>query len=173
MATTYEPIASQTLGSDTANIEFTSIPGTYTDLVLVLTGRTSRTTDAFEAVGMRFNSDSGSNYSLTYLLGSGAATASNRASNITNVEFARFNPSVSGNTSPAIAVAQIMSYASTSVFKTVLGSGAASAEAYPVSRYVGLWRSTAAITSIRLQTGLGPNFVSGATASLYGIKAAV
>ena len=35
MPATYEPIASTTLGSDAANVEFTSLSGTYTDLIVV------------------------------------------------------------------------------------------------------------------------------------------
>jgi hypothetical protein len=169
---TYEPIASQTLGSTATSVTFSSIPSTYTDLVICVTGRTDRTATAAEAIGLRFNSDTGSNYSVTYLLGSGSSASSARAANISYAELSRMNPSASGNTNPALAIFHIMSYSNTSVYKTALGLGAASAETYPVSRYVSLWRSTAAITSVLVIPAIGPNFVAGSTFSLYGIKGA-
>lgn len=172
MPRTYEPIASQTLGSDASFIEFTSIAATWTDLVLVLTGRTSRTATADEAVMVRFNSDSGSNYSLTNLIASGASVVSQRASNQTGAEWGRMNTSSSSNTTPSVSILTVQSYANTNVNKTALGVTAASQEAFGVARYVSLWRSTSAITAIRVYPALGPDFKSGATASLYGIKAA-
>lgn len=172
MPATYEPMASATLGSAASSFTFGNIPGTYTDLLITVAGRTDRTANASEAIGVRFNGDSGSNYAVTYLLGTGAAASAARASNISYAELSRMNPSVSGNTSPALAIFHIMSYANTSVFKTALGIGAASAETYPVSRYVALWRSTAAITSVVVIPAIGPNFVTGTSFSLYGLKAA-
>ena len=38
MAITYEPIATNTLGSAAASVTFSSISGTYTDLVVVVSG---------------------------------------------------------------------------------------------------------------------------------------
>lgn len=175
MPATYEPIATITLGSAASSIEFTAIPGTFTDLVCVLTGRTDRTATADEALLFRLgngSADSGSNYSLTNLLGNGSAALSQRASNQTSAEWGRMNPSASSNTTPSMAILQVMGYANTNVFKTALGISAASAEANPVARYVALWRSTAAVTNLRLAPALGPNFVAGTSASLFGLKAA-
>jgi hypothetical protein len=172
VASTYEPIASQTLGADAASVTFSAIAATWTDLRLIVTGRTDWTTDEFEALGLRFNSDTGSNYSHTVLLGNGSAASSSRLSSNTSTNPQRFNPSHNSNTSPAVAIVEIMSYSNTNVFKTVLGASAASAENFEVARGVGLWQSTSAITSVTLIPIVGSNFKSGLTASLYGIKAA-
>jgi hypothetical protein len=76
---TYEAIATQTLGSAAASVTFSSIPGTYTDLVLVVAGTLTTGT---ENIVMQFNGDTGSNYSVTSLLGDGSTASSFRSSNI-------------------------------------------------------------------------------------------
>ena len=172
MAVTYEPIASQTLGSDAASVTFSDIPQTYTDLVLVSIGRTSRTASADEALNFRFNSDSGSNYSLTNLIANGSSVISQRASNLTSAEWGRMNTSSSSNTTFSYATLNIFSYSNTSIYKTTLGETSANQESYGIARYVSLWRSTSAVTSFTIFPALGPNFVTGSTFSLYGIKAA-
>ena len=174
MPATYEPIATITLQSSTSSIEFTSIPGTFTDLVCVLMGRTDRTATADEAVAFRVGNgsvDSNSNYSLTNLLGTGSSALSQRLSNQTSAEWGVIATSSSSNTTPSMATHHLLSYANTNVFKTTLGVSARS-EGAAIARYASLWRSTLAITNLRLIPVLGPNFVSGTTASLYGIKAA-
>ena len=77
---TYVAIATNTLGSAAASVTFSSIPGTYTDLVIV-TQAISATADN---VGIRFNSDSGSNYSQTWLSGNGTSAISSRYSSSTS-----------------------------------------------------------------------------------------
>jgi hypothetical protein len=173
MPRTYEPIASQTLGSDTSSITFSSIAALWTDLRLVCVGRSVWSSDGFDALILRFNGDSASNYSYTYLGTFSGSPTSGRSSNQTNVSVTRVNPSTSGNTNPSISAIDIFSYANTSVFKTLLGAGAADAEAIQVIRSVGLWRSTSAISSITISGAQGTGALrSGFTASLYGIKAA-
>lgn len=168
MATTCELIAKTTLGSDAANIEFTSIPGTYTDLVLVVVARSTRNASG-DGCGFRVNGDTGSNYSITLLRGTGSAADSSRESNAT----AMLPVDIEGATATAdtfsIITYQIMSYSNTNVYKTVLISNAAVLQT--VRRVVGLWRSTSAITSVKVYPSIGPNFKAGSTAALYGIKA--
>ena len=63
----------------------------------------------------------------------------------------------------------IMNYSNATTFKTCLvRAGAANNSTLAT---VGLWRNTAAITSVSI-TCDGANFVIGSTFSLYGIKAA-
>jgi hypothetical protein len=159
MATTYEPIASQTLSSNSASVTFTSIPGTYTDLILVARG----TSTANANLGIRFNSDSGTNYSRTFMFGDGSATSSSRESNVTVANNVFFT------TSEAVTVINVMSYSNTSVFKTVISQGAIPSIA--VNRVCSLYRSTSAISSLSLTADAG-NIAAGSTFSLYGIKAA-
>lgn len=167
MAVTYEPIASQTLGADTATVTFSAIGGSFSDLILVTdTKRTVGTTGGADIL-LRFNSDTASNYSATYLQGNGTTASSGRASSQTSINYV---PSVETSaTSTGVAAIHIMAYSNTNVFKTVLVSGGAPIEF--VRRVVGLWRSTSAITSIDVLASSG-SLKSGSTFSLYGIKAA-
>ena len=162
MPATYEPIASTTLGSNATSITLSNIPGTFTDLFVVLEGQT----DAGGIIGVYidFNSDTANNYSVTQLNADGTSAWSSRNSNLASIHGAVLTSTVRAN-----AFWHIMSYANTNVFKTVLCGGNA-ADAY-VRRSVGLWRSTSAITSLRVWHE-SRSFITGTTLSLYGIKAA-
>ena len=163
MPATYEPIATTTLGSAAASITFSSIASSWTDLRLVLVGTGSSAVNAI----MRFNSDTATNYSQTYIYGDGASAASTRLTTQTYVRLTG-NGGIS-TTIPQMWTVDIFSYAG-STFKTSLvtasednnGSG-------NVERIVGLWRSTAAITSVLVSPTSG-NWNIGTTATLYGIK---
>lgn len=166
MPATYEPIASTTLSSAAANIDFTSIPGTYTDLRLVWTGTNST---ANQYLTFIFNNITTTTYSQIGLYGTGASANSYRSTSATSL-LPSWNGKIS-TTIPILLTLDIFSYAG-STNKTVLMTGAAdlngsgSAEAA-----VGLWSSTSAITSIKLSPQSG-NFNAGTTATLYGITKA-
>jgi hypothetical protein len=164
MPATYDPIATTTLGTAAASITFSSITSNYTDLRVILTGTTA--SQAFPY--LRFNADTGNNYSGTYLDGSGSAASSLRDSNISGIYIAGANGDFVAS-QPSTAQIDIFSYAG-STFKTALSafSGDRNGGGYVV-RTVGLWRSTSAITSVIL-SGNGNNFAIGTTATLYGIK---
>jgi hypothetical protein len=157
MPATYEPIASVT--STSTDITISNIPSTYTDLVLVMSHLS--TTDGPD-LRIRFNGDTTSSYSRTFMYGFNDATASGRESNQTWILTA-------ADDSQHTNVIHIMSYANTNVFKTVLDSFGGAGRI--VGRTVGLWRKTDAITSINL-TIAWAWASSGITVNLYGIKAA-
>lgn len=159
---TYEPIATTTLGSAAATITFSSIAATYTDLRVVVTGTNSAST----TVGIRYNSDSATNYSRTFLGGEGTTAQSSRHSNTTSGYSALISAT------PSMVTFDIFSYAG-STYKThlITGSNDENGSGW-VNRSVGLWRSTSAITRIDLIFLDGSNFLTGTTATLYGIKAA-
>jgi hypothetical protein len=162
MPATYENIATTTLGSAAATITFSSINSGYTDLRLVLTG-TNATLDA--TLRMQFNSDTGTNYSITELYGDGTTATTTRSSNQTRIQCG-FN--TLSTTVPSLVIVDLFSY-SGSTYKTCLittsqdrnGSG-------NVYRTVGLYRSTSAINSILLFPTSG-TFAIGTIATLYGI----
>jgi hypothetical protein len=163
-AITYDLIASQTLGSAASSITFSSIAASWTDLRLVIVPTGSVAND----VQLTFNGDTASNYSRTYLYGTGAAAGSFSGA---NTAFIYLDGAGVSTTIPHLYTADIFSYAG-STYKTLLYTGSeANNNSGQTLRGVGLWRSTAAITSIGLATG-GGNFSIGTTASLYGIKAA-
>lgn len=160
---TYEAIATQTLGSAAASVTFSSIPSTYTDLVLVFNGSNATSNNGLR---LRFNSDTGSNYSYTALYGNGTSAASDRGSSTTGAQIATDIASTQ-----ATCVAQIMNYSNTTTNKTCIGRGSSAANF--ADAQVSLWRNTAAITSVTVLLGAGTsNFSTGSTFSLYGIKAA-
>ena len=165
MPTTYDKIASTTLGAGANSINFTSIVSGYTDLRLTFTGKSQPTNTRFPAV--QFNSDSSALYSDTRLQGNGSA-----ASSSANTGFTYIPLSADGmdDTTPVFYTIDIFSYAG-STFKTCLitssedknGSGR-------VVNRVGLWRSTSAITAVNLIGASGTGiFGTGCIATLYGI----
>jgi len=172
MALTYEPIATTTLGSAASNITFSSIPSTYTDLVLVVNGKNTASGYVW---GLQFNSDTGSNYSWTLMEGSGSAATSTRSSTgaTRNSIYFTYNQGVSDSLSNAIV--SIQNYANTTTNKTCLiRENNPSSTNFPgLSAGVGLWSSTSAINTVALMVpGAGTTIASGTTATLYGIKAA-
>ena len=163
---TYEAIATQTLTGTSSGITFSSIPSTYTDLVLVATGLFS----AQQSYRMQFNSDTGTNYSSTLLEGNGTAANSYRYSN--QNYFWTMNSMTGDSTAPSPNIFNIMNYSNTTTNKTVLARENASGGTYPgTGAGVGLWRSTAAINTVLIYPG-GGTFNAGSTFTLYGIKAA-
>jgi len=167
MASTYEPIATATASGSTNTVTFSSIPSTYTDLVLVTSIRS--TGASFSQTRIRYNGDSGSNYSGTVLLGDGSAASSYRETNATEmlVAYDALSGNPSGFFSPTII--NIMNYANTTTYKTLLARnsnalGNAMADVF-------MWRSTAAINSVSIITA-NANFETGSTFTLYGVKSA-
>jgi hypothetical protein len=165
MAATYTPIASITLGSDAASVTFSSIPQTYTDLVVACNVSGSRATFGGDFLA-KFNGDTGLNYSNTILRGNGSAASSSRDTNGGDINYGGMSPT--GNFAPTII--HIMNYANTSTYKTSLARTNDAGQSTAVC--VGLWRSTAAITSILFYPGSAYVWKSGSTFNLYGILGA-
>lgn len=163
---TYTTLATTTLGSAQSSVTFSSISGSYTDLIVIANVGCS---SASQRAGWRVNSDTGSNYSRTILVGTGSAASSDRESNAT-AAYGIFDAtngvptSLNGN-----FITQFQNYSNTTTNKTAItryndaggGTGAS----------VQLWRSTSAITSITFLLS-GGNWIAGSTFSLYGIVAA-
>ena len=159
MAITYDPIATTTLGSASTTITFSSIPSTYTDLRLILTGRTNA--GAGNAVTIRFNSDTATNYSWTYISGNGTTASSARTTNATSISTGLY---LTNDTNISTGFVDIFSYVG-STNKTVLLQ---SINQSFVRNTVALWRSTSAIIEITLTSSNAMEI--GTTATLYGIK---
>jgi hypothetical protein len=159
MATnTYVALQKTTLTSSASSVTLSSIPQTYTDLVLVISGSASASID----LRYTLNSDSGSNYSRTYLVGNGTSAISGRDTSIT------YLPISALETTQSMSLVSFMNYSNTTTFKTTI-SRTSAASAF-TNAIVGLWRSTAAISSMTLTTSSG-TITAGSTFSLYGIAA--
>lgn len=165
MAVTYSQIATQTLGSAASSVTFSGISGTYTDLVLVATPKVTAST----TFAVRFNSDTGSNYSATFLYGDGTSAVSTRVTSQTEIRVTYGATARSTNT--GMFTVQINNYSNSTTNKTVLSREDWAGEG--TGAIVGLWRSTSAITSITIIPISGGTIIdTGSTFSLYGIKAA-
>ena len=159
---TYTPIATYTVPSATSSYTFSSISGSYTDLVLIVN---AKSTSGGVDVSMRFNGDTASNYSKTNLYGDAGGATSTRQSNQTqgNINLAGYITTTFG----PYQIVNIMNYANTTTYKTYLSR--AGNTSVGVDAIVGTWRKTPeAITSITLFVS-GDTFASGSTFSLYGI----
>ena len=163
MTATYEKIATTTLGSTTATVTFSSISGSYTDLVLIENGKV---TSGASYSRIRFNSDTDSNYSATYIYGNGTAAGSDRYSSQTFIPV-NYVAAVETNFNHN-SIINIQNYSNSTTYKTVLARSNNAATATDAA--VGLWRSTSAITSIEYYLNSG-SWATGSTFTLYGIKA--
>ena len=162
---TYDPIATQTLGSAAASITFSGISGAYTDLVIVVNcGVSSATANLMAQV----NGDTAGNYSSTVLYGNGSTATSGRASSVAKMYLSGL--AVMDTNLVTNAVIHFMNYANTTTYKTILSRTNNSAQMAGMS--VSLWRSTAAINRIDLSPDAAVNFMTGTTATLYGVKSA-
>ena len=162
LPSTMTPIATSTLTTATASVTFSSLPQGYTDLVLIVNSKGTAAANP----GLRFNGDTGTNYSSTELVGyAGSALSGNYAS--TTILKSHW----AGNSMNGIwtsFIANIQNYSNSTTYKSVLTRYNASAE---VDANAGLWRSTAAITSITVITDSN-SYDVGSSFTLYGIKAA-
>ena len=158
MATnTYVALASTTVSANAGPITFASIPATYTDLVLVISG----TQATSGTVRIQFNGDTASNYSRTDLYGDGSSAASYRESSQTYINF------ITLQTTQSNSITHIMNYANTTTYKTALTRYNTPSTGVTAAGVM-LWRSTAAINTITLTNTSNVT----ATFTLYGIKAA-
>lgn len=156
------PLQNITLGSAAASVTFASIPTTYRDLRLVVTGQQNTTSDRQATI--KPNNDA-SNASLVYMDGSGSSTVTGTASNISIYYIA---PGPAANTI-AMSTTDIMDYAASDKHKTFLTRSGSSYN--PASTYASRWASTAAISSLVIYPNIGGNFSAGSTFALYGVVA--
>jgi hypothetical protein len=160
---TYTPMATVTLSSSASSVTFSSIPATYRDLILVYAASYSTSGDIVTL--MRFNSDSGSNYSSVRMYGNGSTTTSDTNPAGTSAIDAGFlNQNISST------IQQIMDYSATDKHKTVLSRHTLTGTGFVLAQ-AARWANTSALTGISLEPQSGRSFASGSTFSLYGVIA--
>ena len=164
---TYTQIGSAvTVGSGgAANIDFTSIPSTYTDLVIV---GSLRSDGAVNTCKINFNNNS-TNYSNKRLYGTGSSAASDSAATTFASISAITESSFTANTFGSF-YCYIPNYAgSTNKSSTQDGVNETNATAAVQMIVASLWSDTAAINRVTLAPTSG-NFVQYSTAYLYGVS---
>ena len=160
---TYTQIASTTLGSAASSVTFSSIAGTYTDLVLVIN---ATLTTGNANINLNFNNDTSALYSATWVGGTGTSALSSR--NVGNNLMVTTYYGTPG-TSIGTFILNVMNYANTTTNKTVLARMNNATDGTTAT--VGLYRSTNAVNRIDL-TASSSTFTAGSTFNLYGITAA-
>jgi hypothetical protein len=159
MPKTYEPIQTTTLGTATNIVTFSSIPQTYTDLIIIGQG-----VGSCPEVFIRFNGDTSALYSWTRIYGNGSSVSTDRSANDTSYYI------TTGSFTNGNFIFQLNNYSNSTTFKTGLSRNNT---AGAFTAFVGgLYRSTTAITSISLNGVSGNNFTVGTSFTVYGIKAA-
>ena len=168
---TYTPIATTTLSSAQATITFSSITGTYTDLVIVSTVAFNNS----DSLAFRFNGDTSSStlYSWNMVSGNGTSAVSTRASNGAR-GLADYNGFPTSTVGEYVSILHIMDYSNSTTFKTAISRGNSAVSGHGTDAVVSLYRSTSPITSITfgMGTAMTQNFAVGSTITLYGIKEA-
>jgi hypothetical protein len=168
MANTYIKIATVSVGVlGAANMDFTSIPSTYTDLLVKVSARTVDAINDSDPLVIRFNGST-SNLSARAIYGTGSAAASlNRASNSniawtdTAVNTAStfgsaewYIPNYAGSANKAASVDSVQENNATAAIAGVSGV---------------FWADTTAINQVTILSGNGVNLAQYSTATLYGI----
>jgi hypothetical protein len=180
MPSTYEPIATNTLSSAATSVTFSSIPSTYTDLVLVTSSKSAPSPASDDIrIYITLNNDASSGlYSGTVLYGNGTSALSYRETGRNQVDNS-IQSATNATAGYAIFTYNIMNYANTTTFKTVLqrsGSNSNNTPSYNAAgTAVSLWRNTNAITRVDAVAQGGASvvgFAIGSTFTLYGIRAA-
>jgi hypothetical protein len=181
-AGSYESIQTVTVGAGgSATVSFTSIPSTYKHLQIRVMAKAVSATAGGAALFMRMNSDSGNNYSIHQLLGSGSSTAT--AFGEATVPYALVGNNGSyqsltvgdGASMYSVHIIDILDYANTSKYKTVraLHGRDNNSTTGRVMLESGLWQNTAAINtlSFTMRDGSAASNISQYSSfALYGIN---
>ena len=175
-ATSFESIATVTVGSgSSSSITFTSIPNTFSHLQLRAIARTDRSGENETTMTIRFNSDTGNNYSYHRLIGDGSSASADAGSSSPFIYFyaGASATSASANTF-GVSVWDILDYNSTVKNKTVRYlAGMDTNGAGRVTLQGGAWyNNTTAISSITIATDGSHNFTQYTQFALYGCKSA-
>jgi hypothetical protein len=161
---TYTALATRTLTSTAASVTFSSIPATYRDLILV----TEVIAGTNQGANVRYNSDSGSNYSTVVMRAYGASIAES-GSTTDNVIYITYSGIGSGQ--KCLTTFSVMDYSATDKHKTALHrSNYTGTSTTFVEAMATRWANTSAITSLQFFASTG-SFAVGSTFSLYGVIA--
>jgi len=169
MATnTYVALQTQTLASSASSVTFSSIPQTYTDLVLELQcGYVSGT--HYAIIRMNGDSSGNANYGNTFLAGNGSSASSGRNGGLSGV-YTSYG--FQGDTTLNFnATVHFMNYSNSTTYKTTLtrdNLASAGTEAVVCCRRT----DTNPITSFIITPDSGASFLAGSTFTLYGVAAA-
>ncbi len=162
-------IQTYTVGTATADISFTSISGSFTDLMLVIAGRSTSSSNAYSEIGMYFNGATYPDTTATFRTLEGSGSGSGTSNSVSNYLSAGWNcgsgmtantfsnntvyiPNYAGSTQKSVSVDSVSETNATAAYQRIIA---------------GKSTITAAITSIRLNAETA--FAVGSTVTLYGV----
>lgn len=169
MANTYKLISKNVLGSNQNSVSFTSIPGTYANLLIKYSTRSGRS-NTHEQIKLRFNDDADGAYRIRRLNSDGGGVWTD--GDYTTYGYCGFGNAatsagnVFGSTDIYIPNYTSSTYKSYSVDSITENS---SSQAF-ASLQAGMWEKTSAITKITFYADQGNDFLTNSTFYLYGIK---
>ena len=165
------PLGMVSVGSaGAASVTFSSIPSTYTHLqVRIIDRDTSAFNDSY-GMYLKINSDTGSNYSTHYLLGTGATALAGGSASQTPIVIAQTAGGGMLSNTFGVAILDFIDYKNTSKYKTIKSLSGYSTNSTVTNTTLtsGLWMNTNAITTITLTPGAG-NWAQYSSFALYGI----
>jgi hypothetical protein len=168
----FDNLGTVLLSASASSVTFSNIPATYTHLQIKSFARSTRTsTGGFDQAFVRFNGDSGTNYSSHYLEANGTSATAGGSADISNI-WGAVNMPWAGYTANSfgVGVLDILDYANTNKNKTAktLAGFDANGSGF-LTLWSGSWRNNSAITSITL-VAQNHLFAEYSSFSLYGIK---
>jgi hypothetical protein len=175
MAVTYEMIQKSTLTSAVASVTFTAISNIYTDLVII-----ANVQGQANGCNMQiwFNDDgSSTNYSSSVLYSTGSVVGAGRSANQAKINFGtNGGMPFSDSNQFGLNIYNIQNYSNTTTYKTIFGTARNLNNGYTgapeFTQAVGMWRNTAAISSISIGVDNSKTMQIGSSFTIYGIKAA-
>lgn len=161
-------LSEQILSSPAATVTFSSIPATFRNLRLVITGACSSASN--NNVYLQFNGDTGTNYSYQYMDGSGSTVVGGSGSAVSNPVFGGVASSTAPTNQAGSCDIEIYDYSRAVWCKNISGaiSRINSGPTTEVATTSGTWSNTAVINSIVAGIVSGGNFTTGTVFTLYG-----
>jgi hypothetical protein len=165
----FQLISTQTIAtSGTMSVTFSSIASTYRNLQVRMTVCNNANFQSVTQVGMRFNSDSGSNYAYHLLYGNGSSVVSTGSSTQTDIRLTGAGD-ISSGTVYGSFITDVLDY-TVAKNKTIGSLNGTTNQTYykHIGLNSGVWQSTSAVTSLELREINGYGFRAGSRFSLYG-----
>lgn len=171
--TTWVKLGSTTLSANSQTINFGSIPGTYRDLRLDMSLRTTSTSGNFSTIYLNFNANYSLVYGQIYLQGANNSAFSGRSANNGGMPMGAVNTANTTTGTFSAWSIYIPNYAQTTFSKraTIVSSSLTNTANYQIQQHNGYWANTSAISTVTLDTYSGSVlFAVGSTATLYGLS---
>ena len=172
----YDLLETVSVGTAVASVEFTNLTtsyaSTYQHLQIRMVTRGTNSSNAYETVGMRFNSDSGNNYSWHLLSGNGSSVLSENGTSQNNMIAGL---GAGAKLASSIFVPTVLDLldpfeSKNKTIRHLTGGDRPADGEQRVSLGSGAWFNTASVTTINLYPRHSSNWAVGCRFSLYGVK---